>query len=196
MSVPQFHSLPGGLGPKRSAILRVAMSKQGIVEDPIGSNGGARVNALLPAWVIKSPTREPWCCFSAFKVAEEALGAFPLGKWHGSCSRAWADALRQGVAVRNDGGRLPYPGDLFLVNGPDPDDPDDMRHIGVVHWVSADGTTINTQEGNCRHRWMCGQRSLTDGQIGGWIDTAPDEHPDSFERGLVAAPWTARSPTR
>jgi hypothetical protein len=195
VSVPQFYAVPAGLGPLRGSIVRVALSKQGIVEVPLGSNRGPEVDKHLPDWVIKTPIAEPWCCFFCFKVAQEALGKFPLGRWHGSCSRAWSEALRQGVAVRNETGRLPYPGDAFLINGPDPVDPDDFRHIGLVMRVAADGSAINTLEGNCGQRVRYGTRSLVDGQIGGWIDFAPSERP-SFERGLLPAPVVGAQATR
>ncbi len=186
---------PAGLGPKRTKIITVAAAQVGLAEEPIGSNRGPGIDKFIPNWARTTPG-PAWCCFCVWWVARQALGADPFDRHHGSCTKAWAAAIKAGFAVRNDGTRVPYPGDAFLVNGANAVDPDDMRHIGYVFRVSADGTEINTLEGNTGHRFKLGRRALNDGEIGGWIDFVPDEHPDGFERGLVAAPWTARSPTR
>jgi hypothetical protein len=194
MTVPVFNGVPNGLGHKRALIIGVALQKQGIVEKPLGSNRGPEVERLIPAWAIPDDpkARGPaWCCFAAFKIAHEATGAFPLGRWHGSCTKAWKAAQKAGVAVRNDGTRVPYPGDAFLIG-----EGDDMRHIGIVYRVAVDGSAINTLEGNCGQRFRCGTRSLVDGQIAGWIDFVPSERPDGFERGLNGAPVTGAQATR
>lgn len=186
--------IPHGLGPKRTAILQVAFRQIGIVEQPLGSNRGKDVEKFMPNWAIPADPHTPgpaWCCFSAFWVANQALGKYPLGRHHGSCTKAFKEAKTFGMFVRNDGIQVPYPGDAFLVGKGE-----EMHHIGITYRVAPGVGEINTLEGNCGQRFKLGRRSLTDGEIAGWIVFVPDEHPDGFERGLVEAPWTARSPTR
>ena len=192
---PDRHPLPTGIGPKRNAILVVALAQRGIVEQPIGSNRGTTPNGgvdkFLPDWARTTPG-PAWCCFCAFWIAKAALGKFPLDRHHGSCTKAWKAAQAAGVFVENDGTRVPYPGDAFLIRK----DADEMRHIGIVCRVAADGSAINTAEGNTGQKFKVGTRSLTDGSIAGWIDFVPSEHPDGFERGLVEAPNTGAAATR
>ena len=88
-------------------------------------------------------------------------------------------------------GNRPFPGDAFVM-----EHGDGTGHIGFVLRVSADGTTINTVEGNCGNRVKVGLRSLSAHDIVGFIDNVPDETREDFERGVLSASAVENASTR
>jgi peptidoglycan hydrolase-like protein with peptidoglycan-binding domain len=187
------NQIPAGIGPQRRRILEVALEQHGIAERPPGSNRGqvpnGGVDKFLPSWAITEPG-PAWCCFFVSWVCKEALGRYPLGRVQGSCTKAWSAALGLGIAQPKTEAARPRPGDAFLIaHGAD------MAHIGFVYRVAADGSAINTVEGNCGNRVKVGKRSLLDASIAGWIDMVPDEL-ERGELGLVEAGEVGRDATR
>lgn len=187
-------TIPGGIGPKRTRILQIALAEhaRGVAEDPDGSNRGPLLDKYLPAWARTGARGPAWCCYFYSWVMKEALHVYPLGVSEGSCARARARAVRRGLwtpkTVRND---RPLPGDAFVF-----DHGGGHGHIGLVLRVSADGNVINTIEGNAGNRVKVGQRSLSEAALVGFIDNVPTESSTSFERGLSSLPPLAGETTR
>ena len=117
----------------RRDIVRIATFEHGVVEEPLGSNRGAAVDAYLqPAGVGLG---QPWCAAFVSWVLREA-GC--LGELRYTASAA--AMLRQ---LRPCIGE-PLPGDVFgWIN------PDGTGHVGFV--IGSDALDIVTCEGNSRH---------------------------------------------
>lgn len=120
----------------RRDIVRTATLEHGVVEEPLGSNRGAAVDAYLkPAGV---GVGQPWCAaFVSWVLRESGC----LGELRYTASAAtMLHQLRPCVGV-------PLPGDVFgWIN------PDGTGHVGFV--IGSDGTPaggIVTCEGNSRH---------------------------------------------
>ncbi len=187
-------TVPAGLGPKRASILQVALAEhqKGVTEQPDGSNRGPEIDKYLPAWSRRSPRGPAWCCYFYSWVVQQALGTSPLGLVIGSCARARAQAVKRQLWVPSTlRGNRPFPGDAFVM-----EHGDGTGHIGFVLRVSADGTTINTVEGNCGNRVKVGLRSLSAHDIVGFIDNVPDETREDFERGVLSASAVENASTR
>jgi hypothetical protein len=134
----------------RRDIVRTATLEHGVVEEPLGSNRGAAVDAYLkPAGVGLG---QPWCAAFVSWVLREA-GC--LGELRYTASAA--TMLRQ---LRPCVGE-PLPGDVFgwvlrpCVGEPLPGDvfgwvnPDGTGHVGFV--IGSEPRDIITCEGNSRH---------------------------------------------
>lgn len=187
-------SIPAGLGPKRTRILQVALDEhaRGVAEDPDGSNRGPLLDKYLPEWARTGARGPAWCCYFYSWVVKEALSVYPLGVPEGSCAKARVRAVRRGLwtpkTVRRD---RPLPGDAFVF-----DHGGGHGHIGFVLRVSADGSQINTVEGNAGNRVKVGLRDLSEAALVGFIDNVPTESSTTFERGLSSLPRLAGETTR
>ena len=160
--------LPLWLGPKRSAILRVAFGEldRGVREEPAGSNRGSRIDLYLPRWARTRPG-PPWCAWFATWVLEQALGdQNALGRTGGTSTltaRAQvADLWRPRASY------LPSPGDLFMMRTGR-----GKGHVGFVAGYRAG--RIETVEGNSGDRVRHGARELADERITGFICSVPEE---------------------
>jgi hypothetical protein len=188
--------VPKGLQPQRTKILEVALAEhaKGVKEEPDGSNRGPDVDRYLPDFMRARPPGPAWCCFFYSWVMNAALGKYPLGKREGGCkaARELAGNLKLWIPkFQAQAQKRPFPGDAFLM-----DKGGDHGHIGLVLRVSADGSRINTLEGNCGNRVKLGLRDVGDPQIAGFIDNVPEESSTDFERGVVQAPKVGADATR
>ncbi|HSG81729.1 MAG TPA: CHAP domain-containing protein [Gemmatimonadota bacterium] len=188
--------IPEGITDKRRAILEAAVKQHGVREEGSKPNRGKDVDKFLPKDFVKSPKSEgpPWCCYFASWVVKEAYGEHPLGEPVASVHTSWQLAKKHGHWEPNDG-RLPTPGDAFVLLHDDPEKGWCTGHIGFVLQVAPDGKSINTVEGNCGNRVKIGRRELSDPMMKGFINVVGD-HPE-FERGsLRGAPDLGKSGTR
>ncbi len=192
--------IPKGLTEIRHEILRVALSQVGTKEIPNGSNRGKKPNGgvdkYLPAWG-KTKKGPPWCCFFVSWVTKQAFGKYPLGQNAGLCAWAYDKARKLGMLRLNNGKNIPVPGDAFVMLYKKGGKFTGKGHIGFVFWVSKDGQTIITLEGNCLNQVLVGQRELSDKSIVGFIDFAKDSRKcKGFERGTLKARKVGKAGTR
>ncbi len=172
--------IPDGLTEDRRKILETAVRQHGVREEG-KANRGEEVDKFFPESAVgSSGDGPPWCCFFVSWVTKEVMGTYPLGERVGSCHVAWKRATERGMWEPNDG-RVPTPGDAFLILHEDPNKGWCTGHIGFVLQVGRDGKSINTVEGNCGNRVKIGRRSLGDPTLRGFINFFGD-HPD-FRRG-------------
>jgi hypothetical protein len=176
--------IPKGITGLRRAVLETAVREHGAREDPGRPNRGEEVDRFLPPSSTQSRSQPgpPWCCYFTSWVTKQVFGKYPLGERLGSCHTAWKRASKQGKWEPNDG-RVPTPGDAFVILHKDPRRGWCTGHIGFVLQVSRDGKSINTVEGNCGNRVKIGRRKLSDLTLRGFINFYGD-HPD-FERGSL-----------
>ncbi len=176
--------IPQGIAGERRAILEAAVKEHGVREDAGRPNRGNEVDKFLPKDVAASPSKDgpPWCCYFASWVVKEVFGQHPLGKPVASVHTAWKRANELGRWEPNDG-RVPTPGDAFVILNDDPKKGWCTGHIGFVLQVAEDGKSINTVEGNCGNRVKIGRRELSDPKLKGFINIVGD-HPD-FTRGSL-----------
>jgi hypothetical protein len=147
-------------------------------------NRGGEVDKFLPKDVASTSAKDgpPWCCYFASWIIKEVFGKHPLGKPVASVHTAWKHAKELGHWEPNDG-RVPTPGDAFLILNDDPEKGWCTGHIGFVLQVAKDGKSINTVEGNCGNRVKIGRRELSDPKLKGFINIVGD-HPQ-FTRGTL-----------
>jgi CHAP domain len=135
-------SASGTLGADSSAgnqaIVRIAESQVGQIEQPFGSNDGPAI-AMYRSAVAGAEPGEPWCAYFASWVAKQA--GVPLGdagQGFGAVADIWSWAQQTGRAITNGPGVEPQPGDLIVFGD---------QHVGIVTGVQPDGD-IDTVEGN------------------------------------------------
>lgn len=185
--------IPTGITGKRRAILETAVKQHGVREDPHRPNRGSEVDRFIPQDNLENAP--PWCCYFASWVTREVFGDDPVGKPVASCYKAWQHANKLGRWEPNDG-RVPTPGDAFVILTKDPDTVDWCTgHIGFVLQVAEDGKSVNTVEGNCGDRVKIGRRELADPKLRGFINIAGD-HPDFVRGSLRGAKGLGSSRTR
>jgi hypothetical protein len=126
-------------GPAGMRTLQAAQREVGVVEDPPGSNDGARI-ADYRAAVAGSMPGVPWCAyFLSWAAAQAGVPIGEEGQGYGAVEDVAAWGARTGRLLPP--GSLPQPGDVALYGG---------RHIGLVESVRADGG-LTTVEGNHRN---------------------------------------------
>jgi hypothetical protein len=173
--------IPAGVPPLRRKILALALDEhaKGVREVPAGSNRGPELDKYLPDFTKKlGKPGPPWCCFFYSWVVREALGVWPLGRRHGSCSAARVGAAKLGLWLPAQAALANHhvmPGDAFILA---------RGHIGFVLRLS--DTHMNTIEGNTGHRLKIGMRELADPQLLGFINNVPTERAP-FARGVLPA---------
>lgn len=182
--------IPQGLGPLRTRILEVALSKLGVSETH-GPNRSPEIDKFLPKWAQKEP-RPPWCCFFVCWVLKTSLGDMPTGVVRGNSLRLKEDAENAGLWKPKDQ-ELPVPGDAFVM---DVGEPGDDGHTGFVLRVSTDGTHVETCEANSGNRVRIGLRAVDDPQILGWVHTVNGERTDFYVRGLSGKGSPVKRSTR
>jgi hypothetical protein len=133
--------------PLAAAVLEVAAKEIGVMEDPIGSNSGPRVNQYLESVGDKGGL--PWCAafvYWCFQAAAAALKApNPATRTAGAVD-VWDQAARRGIrrvaaAEASDRHGLVQPGMVFVIatgGG--------HGHVGLVERV--EGVVLTTIEGN------------------------------------------------
>jgi hypothetical protein len=137
-------ALPDG-GLAREALC-VAYHEVGVVEEPLGSNGGPRVDVYTDSW------RAPWCalfCGWCIREAKQTLGLSATKPLAFPPHRALASALkiRAWAEKRGRWERTPRPGDVFVILHPGAAGVDVGRgHVGFV--VAVEGKQLLTVEGN------------------------------------------------
>ena len=178
----------------RYKICDVALQEwdKGVIEKPIGSNRGPEVDKYLPKFWLSHKTGPAWCAFFVGWVVNQATGLYPPGGRIGGVM-AMMNAAKKVDRWTPKRGRLPIPGDIFVMDTDG--DRGNHGHTGIVIRVSEDGALINTVEGNCGQRVQLGLREVGDSQIIGWIDTAPGERPE-FELGAIDAKKVGGAATR
>jgi len=176
--------IPEGITGHRRKVLETAVKEHGIREDPRRPNRGKEVDKFLPSSCTESSSQngKPWCCYFTSWVTRQAFDSYPLGARVGSCHAAWRRANELGQWEPNDG-RVPTPGDAFVILHEDPTEGWCTGHIGFVLQVSKSGRSINTVEGNCGNRVKIGRRTLKDPLLRGFINFYGD-HPE-FKRGSL-----------
>lgn len=187
--------IPEGTGLRRAGLLELALQQWDlrVCEQPMGSNRGPRVDLYLPDWAKRSKTGPAWCAFFCCWVVRSSLRENLPGGYIGSCHRLMEAAKAAGRWVPKTS-RGPRPGDVFIM---DTDGDAGLKgHAGFVLRLSADGTEINTVEGNCGNRVQLGLRDLSDPKILGFIDTVPEEPCEGFARGVIDAKRVGSAGTR
>jgi hypothetical protein len=125
-------------GSGNQAIVQVAESQVGQIEQPVGSNNGPAITMYRTA-VAGAEPGEPWCAQFASWVAKQA--GTPLGdegQGFSAVSQLWSWAQQTGRAIPNGPGVVPEPGDLIVFGD---------EHVGIVTGVQPNGD-IDTVEGN------------------------------------------------
>jgi len=116
--------------------LAAATGELGVVEEPPGSNDGARIADYRSA-VAGSYAGAPWCAyFVSWAAAHAGAPIGDAGQGLGSVEEIAAWAGRTGRLL--PAGAVPSPGDLILFGG---------RHVGLVESIAPDGS-LTTIEGN------------------------------------------------
>lgn len=131
--VPTSSGLAGN-----QAIVQIAETQAGQVEQPFGSNNGPAISMYRTAVAGAGPG-EPWCAQFASWVARQAgtpLGS--QGQGFSSVADVWSWAQQTGRAIPNGPGVVPAPGDLIVFGD---------EHVGIVTGVQPNGD-IDTVEGN------------------------------------------------
>jgi hypothetical protein len=130
---------PGGSSVSEKAVL-IALTQDGVREQPLGSNRGPEVDAYIRSTGLNPPAY--WCMafvYWCFQRAAAQLGATnPMYKT-ASCSDLYAWAKPRGLVKST-----PQRGDIFLVRGGA--DGRTHQHTGLV--VEVSGGTMKTVEGN------------------------------------------------
>jgi hypothetical protein len=125
-------------GSGNQAIVQIAESQVGQIEQPVGSNNGPAITMYRTA-VAGAEPGEPWCAQFASWVAKQA--GTPLGdegQGFSAVSQIWSWAQQTGRAIPNGPGVVPQPGDLIVFGD---------QHVGIVTGVQPNGD-IDTVEGN------------------------------------------------
>jgi len=194
-------TIPAGLGPKRRALLDLALRlhASNVIERPNGWNRGPDVDRCLPRSITSADPEAklrrgpPWCAFWDHYLSLLAHGRYPLGRAIGSCYRSTLAAEKLGMYHPAESYE-PVPGDSFVMLYRDEDEQLTFRgHMGKVLRVS--DTHINTLAGNEGNRFRLGARLRS--SIAGYINpfTGYEARPQ-FERGVVAATSTDQENTR
>lgn len=154
---------PSDLGPTRASILSTAFDEIGVVEQPLGSNRGPRVDEYMPSWARGGA----WCAGFVCWVLKHATGAVPTGTY-----RVGVHSLMQDAKDKRLWGPkaqyLPSPGDIFVM-----DMGRGTGHVGFL--IGYSQNRIETIEGNSNDRVRSLVRDLSDPRIVGFINTVPDE---------------------
>lgn len=161
--------IPTNLSANRVALLELALKYHGAKEQPNGSNRGPEVDTFLPGWWLSknsSKAKGPaWCGYFVGALLKETLGHFPYGGHYGSTHKIWTVAEQKEMTRNN-----PTPGDIFMLLNSG-----GTGHTGFVYWVSPDGDSYYTVEGNCGNRVKVGKRSRRASNFKGFINPYGDE---------------------
>ena len=191
--------IPAGIGVVRTSLLKKALSEhaKGVKETPNGSNRGKHVDKYFPKWLIKKMGKgkgEAWCAFFINWLVTEVIGKRPWGGYIGSCYALYKASKKKGLACYTAPARV-RPGDVGIMFKTNPDKKRPKGgHIFLVLRVSADGSEVNTVEGNCGNRVKVGWRRTKD--VSRFINFCGDSVPVGFERGVITADDVGRHGTR
>lgn len=128
-----------GIAPIQGTMLQLAMAqyRQGVAEQPLGSNRGVPLIRYV-RWFAPHSGPVPWCAYFVSWCLDRTSDSNRRVPWtHPGVvlsARSWARANGRLIST-------PRPGDLFGVGD---------HHMGIVAGVS--GSTISTVEGNCKNR--------------------------------------------
>lgn len=143
-SVPTAADPPTALA---AAVLSLAGKEIGVMEIPVGSNSGPRVNQYLES--VGDNGGLPWCAAFVYWCFQEAAAALkvpnPATRTAGALD-VWDEAARRGIrrvaaAEAIDRHALVQPGMVFVI-----ETSGGHGHVGLVEKV--DGVVLTTIEGN------------------------------------------------
>lgn len=167
-------------------LLAQCAEDKGVVEQPRGSNRGARVQAMLKNTGLGGGY--PWCAAAVTTWGIEALGSDWPVRRSADCDAILAWARKNNCLHKTD----PKRGDLFLVMK----NPNDAIHIGVVSQViSSDYVKSwegNTNDGGSRDGYGVFHRSRSRHNL--WYVRWADVFKDSVTKHEVPA-LPLQSPT-
>jgi hypothetical protein len=174
-----------GIAGKRLQILETAVKERGVREDQGRANRGEEVDKYIPAEYTSSPTGAgpPWCAYFVPWVLKEAFGRHLLGRPVASVHSAWGHARKANRWEAKKAGRVPKPGDAFVILQEPPENGWCQELIGFVLQVAKDGQSFNTIEGNCGNRVKIGRRDIGDPKLRGFINIVGDR--PEFTRGSL-----------
>lgn len=120
--------------------VKIALNEDGVREQPVGSNGGPRVNEYLASVGINHP--DLWCMAFVYWCFQQGAGIAGVSNSlmkTASCTQLYSWASGNGKLVTT-----PQRGDIFLVRGGA--NGRTHQHTGIV--TSVTGGSIATIEGN------------------------------------------------
>lgn len=164
--------IPRGLSEPRKQLLQLCVRehRNGVREIPDGANYGDGVSKYLDAvGTSKAVGANFWCAFCVSYLHYESTGAWLTGARQGSCHMLYKAALKAGIAFPKSSGRVPLPGDVFIILFGSPGDEWRSGHTGFVGSVSASGAEFNTWAGNEGNRFKYGVRSMGQSTLVGFI---------------------------
>jgi hypothetical protein len=189
--------MPEGIDGQRLQILETAVREHGVREDRSRPNRGKEVDKYLPSHYTSDPSTDgpPWCAYFVSWVLKEVYGRHLLGRPVASVHTSWSHARTAERWMPKRAGRVPTPGDAFVILKHPPENGWCTGHIGLVLQVAVDGKSFNTVEGNCGNRVKIGRRDMGDPQLRGFINIVGDR--PRFTRGeLRGAKDLGRQGTR
>jgi hypothetical protein len=164
--------IPRGVSAQRRALLQLCVREHrtGVREIPDGANYGDGVSKYLDA-VGKSPAIGPafWCMYTVSFLHNESTGEWPLGARYGGVHSFYKAAQKAGLAFDKNSGRLPLPGDVFIMLYGSSKSPQRSGHTGFVGSLSKSGKSFNTWAGNEGNRFKYGVRNMDQGTLVGFV---------------------------
>jgi peptidoglycan hydrolase-like protein with peptidoglycan-binding domain len=118
--------------------VKIALSQDGVMEDPLGSNSGVKVDAYNKS--AGAPSGSFWCMSFVYWCHVQA--ATKLGKPNPMPKTAYCPFLYDWGKKNGKLASPPQRGDIFLVKG----GPNGHKHTGLVTGVN--GGSVTTIEGN------------------------------------------------